>query len=109
MTTFQPAEILENFKNFIHSSCTDCTGTNAIYNSLHKGIIKMYFQARNVEIDYDNKIIQAEIPVSDKEYTSVSFECLDLERFLTSCLKNDKRSLTFYQSALNYYSFSKVA
>lgn len=109
MTTFQPTEILENFKNFIHSSCADCTGTNAIYNSLHKGIIKMYFQARNVEIDYDNKVIKAEIPVSDKEFTSVSFECLDLERFLTSCIKKDKRSLNFYQSALNYYSFSRVA
>ena len=69
----------------------------------------MYFQARNVEIDYENKVIKAEIPVSDKEYTSVSFECLDLERFLTSCIKKDKRSLNFYQSALNYYSFSRVA
>ena len=109
MTTFQPAEILESFKNFIHNSCTDCSSTNTIYNSLHKGIIKMYFQARNVEIDYENKVIKAEIPVSDKEYTSVSFECLDLERFLTSCIKKDKRSLNFYQSALNYYSFSRVA
>lgn len=69
----------------------------------------MYFQARNVEIDYDNKVIKAEIPVTDKEFTSVSFECLDMERFLTSCLKNDKRSLNFYQSALNYYSLSRVA
>lgn len=109
MTTIQPTEILENFKSFIHSSCTDCTENNTVYNSLHKGIIKMYFQAKNVEIDYERKVIKAEIPVSDKEYTSVSFECLDLERFLTSCLKKDKRSLSFYQSALNYYSFSKVA
>lgn len=109
MTTFQPTEILENFRNFIHSSCSNSTGSNAIYNSLHKGIVKMYFQARNVEIDYDKKIIKAEIPVSDKEYTSVSFECLDLERFLISCIKKDKRSLNFYQSALNYYSFSRVA
>lgn len=109
MTTLQPTEIIENFKNFIHSSCTDSIEKNPIYNSLHKGIIKMYFQAKNVEIDYENKIIKAEIPVSDKEFTSVSFECLDLERFLTSCLKKDKRSLSFYQSALNYYSFSKVA
>ena len=109
MTAFQPAEIINEFKNFIHNSCTNCTGTNAIYNSLHKGIIKMYFEARKVEIDYDNKVINAEIPVTDKEFTSVSFECLDLERFLTSCLKNDKRSLNFYQSALNYYSLSRVA
>ena len=109
MTNFQPTEILNEFKNIIHNSCIACTGINTTYNSLHKGIIKMYFQARNVEIDYENKVIKAEIPVTDKEFTSVSFECLDLERFLTSCLKSDKRSLNFYQSALNYYSLSQVA
>lgn len=109
MTSLQPTEILNEFKNVIHNSCIDDSNVNQIYNSLHKGIIKMYFQARNVEIDYVNKVIKAEIPVTDKEYTSVSFECLDLERFLTSCIKNDKRSLNFYKNALNYYTISQVA
>ncbi|MFD2517664.1 hypothetical protein [Salinimicrobium flavum] len=109
MTTLQPSQILQEFKNFIRTSCSDFPGTSATYSSLHKGIIKMYFQARNVEIDYEKQVVTAEIPVTEKEYTTVSFECIDLERFLSSCIKNDKRSLNFYRSSLNYYSLSQVA
>jgi hypothetical protein len=104
MTSFQPSQIIEEFKNFVHSSCTDCETEMEKFSSLHKGIIKMYFGARRVEIDYKQQTIKAEIPVSDHEYTTVNFECQDLDRFLSSCLKKDKRSLNFYQSSLNYYN-----
>jgi hypothetical protein len=104
MTSFQPSQIIEEFKNFIHISCTDCIEDEHTYSSLHKGIIKMYFAARKVEIDYENHTIQAEIPISDHQYTTVNFECQDLSRFLSSCVKNDRRCLKFYQSALNYYN-----
>lgn len=104
MTTFQPSQIIEEFRNFIHNSCTDSTQDISKYSSLHKGIIKMYFGARRVEIDYVNQTVKAEIPVSDHEYTTVNFECQDLDRFLSSCVKTDKRSLNFYQSSLNYYN-----
>lgn len=104
MTTFQPSQIIEEFKNFIHNSCTDPSQDISKYSSLHKGIIKMYFAARRVDIDYANHTVKAEIPVSDFEYTTVNFECQDLDRFLSSCVKTDKRSLKFYQSSLNYYN-----
>ena len=104
MTTLQPSEIIDEFKNFIHSSCSDCTEN---FSSLHKGIIKMYFGARNVEIDYEKCTIKAEIPMSDSEYTTLNFDCQDLDQFLSSCLKKDKRSLNFYKNALNYYGFSE--
>ena len=107
MTVFQPSEIIEEFKNFIHSSCSNPDKSS--FASLHKGIVKMYFEARKVDIDYENQMIKAEIPISDHEYTVVNFECQDLDRFLSSCVKKDKRSLNFYQSALNYYSLAKVA
>lgn len=103
MTTFQPSQIIEEFKNFIFNSCTSPEDMNA-YSSLHKGIIKMYFGARKVEINYEQKTVKAEIPVSDYEYTTVNFECQELDRFLSSCIKTDKRSLNFYQSSLNYYN-----
>lgn len=109
MTTFQPSEILDEIKNLVIRSCNDVTDPNSIYNSLHKGIIKMYFEARNVEINYETRIIKVEIPVTEREYTTVSFECQDLSRFLNSCLKQDKRNLIFYQNALNYYSLQEVA
>ena len=69
----------------------------------------MYFGARKVEIDYEKSIVHAEIPISDFQYTTINFECQDLDRFLTSCVKTDKRSLNFYQNALNYYHLSQVA
>ena len=108
MTTFQPSQIIEEFKSFIHNSCTSETDISN-YSSLHKGIIKMYFGARRVEIDYDQKTVKAEIPISDFEYTTVNFECQDLDRFLSSCVKTDKRSLNFYQSSLNYYNHTPGA
>ena len=104
MTTFQPQEIIEEFKNFIHISCSDCSTADEQYGSLHKGIIKMYFGARRVEIDYANSVVKAEIPISDHEYTTISFECQELDRFLSSCIKKDKRSLNFYQNSMTYYS-----
>lgn len=109
MTSLQPSEIIEEFKNFIHTSCTDSETEIKKYSSLHKGIIKMYFGARRVEIDYKNQLIKAEIPMSDFEYTTVNFECQDLDCFLSSCLKKDKRSLNFYMSSLNYYNYTSGA
>ncbi len=104
MTPFQPSQIIEEFKNFIHTSCNNSQAEMEKFSSLHKGIIKMYFGARGVEIDYTNHFIKAEIPMSDYQYTTVNFECQDLDRFLSSCVKNDKRSLNFYLNTLNYYN-----
>ena len=109
MTTFQPSQLIEEFKNFVHTSCQNSGEALKDYSSLHKGIIKMYFSARKVEIDYEKSIVKAEIPVSDYQYTTISFECQDLDRFLSSCVRSDKRSLNFYQSSLNYYNLSQVA
>ena len=109
MTSFQPSQIIEQFKNFIHDSCATCETEMDKYSSLHKGIIKMYFGARRVEIDYKQQLIKAEIHMAPHQYTTVNFECQDLDRFLSSCLKNDKRSLNFYQSSLNYYNHTPKA
>ena len=109
MTTIQPSAILEEVNNLVSNSCIDGSGAGSTFGSLHKGIIKLYFQAKNVEIDYAKSTITAEIPISERDFTTVSFECQDLERFLKSCIKKDKRSLMFYQNVLAYYSLQKVA
>lgn len=111
MTTLQPSqtEIIDEFKSLVQRTCSDCASTNATYSSLHKGIVKMYFSARRVEIDYEKQLIKAEIPITTYQFTTVNFECQDLNRFLSSCIKNDRRSLNFYQSSLNYYSLIQVA
>ncbi|HET8855600.1 MAG TPA: hypothetical protein VFM60_06725 [Salinimicrobium sp.] len=104
-----PDEILEKVRNLVKFKYDENTPIKPEVNSLHKGIVKLYFEARNVEIDYKNKIIKAEIPVSTTEYTGVSFECLDLTQFLNSCIKKDKKSITFYQNVLTYYNHLEVA
>lgn len=109
MTTIQPSLILDEVNNLVSYSCNEGTGKENTFVSLHKGIIKIYFEAKKVEIDYSKNLISAEIPVSATEYTMVSFEYQDLESFLKSCIKKDKRSLTFYQNVLTYYNGLKVA
>lgn len=109
MTTIQPTVILDEVNSLVSYSCNEGTGTENTFTSLHKGIIKMYFEAKKVEIDYSQGVISAEIPISATEYTMVSFEYKDLESFLRSCIKKDKRSLTYYQNVLTYYNLLKVA
>lgn len=109
MTTIEPSLILDEVNSLVSFSCNEGTGKENAFTSLHKGIIKMYFEAKKVDIDYSKGVISAEIPVSATAYTMVSFEYQDLERFLLSCIKKDRRSLTFYQNALTYYNLLKVA
>lgn len=108
MNTIQPSVILDEVNTLVSNSCNGA-GMGSSFSSLHKGIVKLYFEAKEVEIDYEKGIIKAEIPITVRDYTTVSFECQDLERFLRSCIKNDKRSLMFYQNVLTYYSLQEVA
>ena len=109
MNTPQPSVILEEVKNLVTYSCNGSNEKGSPFTSLHKGLIKLYFEARNVEIDYQKQVVHMEIPVTANQYTSVSFECQDLERFLRSCVRSDKKSLLYYQNVLSYYSLLKVA
>lgn len=109
MTTNRPSEILDGLRSLVSNSCSDESGAVSSFSSLHKGIIKLYFEARKVDIDYEKALIKAEIPMSGTEYTTVCFECQDLETFLKSCLRKDKRSLLFYQNVLTYYGNMSIA
>lgn len=76
---------------------------------MHRTILKKYFEARNVKINYEEQTIDLDLPVGKKKYTSITFECQELERFLKSCLKKDEKSLYFYQSLLTEYSGATTA
>lgn len=109
MTTSRPSAIIEEVKNLVSYSCNDCQEGGSSFSSLHKGLVKVYFEARNVEIDYKNQKVKVELPITPTDYTKVSFDCQNLERFLKSCVKTDKKSLLYYQNVLAYYSYLKVA
>lgn len=109
MNTSQPSAIIEEVKNLIVYSCNEGKDSGSSFLSLHKGLVKVYFEARNVDIDYETQKIKVDLPITPTEYTKVSFDCQNLERFLKSCVKNDKKSLLYYQNVLAYYSYLKVA
>ena len=109
MTTSQPSVIIEELKSLIIYSCNEGQQTGSSFLSLHKGLVKVYFEARNVDIDYETQKVKADLPITPTQYTKVSFDCQNLERFLKSCIKNDRKSLLYYQNVLAYYSYLKVA
>ena len=101
-----PPEIFDKVKSLIsHTIHTEHLG-NPNFELVHRAIIKKYFEAKNVSIDYAAEIVIMDIPVGKKKYTKITFECQDLERFLKSCLKKDDKSISFYKQIVSHYSTS---
>jgi len=109
MRNFTLDVILEDVKNLISYSITNPEVDNSKFESLHKAIIKKYFDAKNIKINYLEQTIEINLPVSKDEYTPITFECLDLDSFIQSCLKTDEKSLYFYQNLLTHYNIVSAA
>lgn len=107
MTTYEPAEILRELNSLITHSCASPEGGNEIAESMHMAIIKKYFGANKVSLDYKNNLINVQVPITKKDFTSITLECQDMERFLKSCIQEDATSLSFYQNMLIYYNVEK--
>lgn len=101
--------IIDEVKNLISFSITNPEVENAKFEDLHKSIIKRYFDARDIQIDYKAQNIDLKLPMSNSKYTAITFECLDLKGFLQSCIKSDEESLYFYQDLLKHYNVMSAA
>lgn len=108
MNRITTPEILDEVKNLISYSIIN-KGQDSNFQIMHRAIVKKYFDAKHVNINYDDETIDLKLPVGQKKYTSLTFECQDLERFLKSCLKKDEKSLFFYQNILNHYNITTAA
>src|SRR5680860_290083 len=95
--------IIDEVKNLISSSITNPEVENAKFEDLHRSIIKRYFDARDIKIDYKAQTIDLKLPMSNSKYTNITFECLELSGFLQSCIRSDEESLYFYQNLLAHY------
>ena len=105
-----PNATLDEFKSLISYSIFHLhSEEDSNYTILHRAIIKKYFDAKNVRINYKEHTVDLQIPVGKRKYTGITFECQDLERFLKSCLKKDEKSMDFYQEALNHYNIYHAA
>ena len=109
MNRFTTPEIIDEVKNLITYSIQERNLENSGFQTMHRAIVKKYFEAKHVNINYKEQTIDMKLPVGEKKYTSITFECQDLERFLKSCLKKDEKSLFFYQSLLTHYDVISAA
>lgn len=100
MNNFTPDQTIEELKNLISYSITNADEDRVKFEELHKNILGKYFDAKNIKIDYTAQTIDLELPMSNNEFTGITFECLDLCGFLKSCLKTDENSLQFYQNLI---------
>lgn len=104
MNNFTPEVILDEVKNLISYSISNKEEDTQKFESLHRAVIKKYFEAKDIKINYLAQTIDLKLPISNNNYTDITFECLDLNNFLQSCLKKDEQSLFFYQSLLTHYN-----
>lgn len=109
MNRFTTPEILDEVKNLISYSVQNKSEENSSFKTMHRAIIKKYFEAKHVNIDYEKQTIDLKLPVGERKYTSITFECQELERFLKSCLKKDEKSVFFYQNLLSQYKVISAA
>jgi len=109
MSTSIPTAIIDEVKNLVSFSITNPEVENAKFEDLHRSIIKKYFDARDIKIDYKAQTIDLKLPMSNNKYTNITFECLDLSGFLQSCIRLDEGSLSFYQNLLAHYDIMSVA
>ena len=102
--TYTP-EIINEVKALISYSILHFNGDERTdFSILHRAIIKKYFDAKNVKINYKEQSVELSIPVGKRKYTGLTFECQDLERFLKACLKKDEKSMDFYHDVLSHYN-----
>ena len=109
MNVITTPEILEEVKNLISYSIISKNLESSNFQLMHRAIVKKYFDAKHVNIDYEKHSIDLKLPVGQKKYTSITFECQNLERFLKSCLKKDEKSMFFYQNLLSHYNIVSAA
>jgi len=109
MSTTTSTTIIDEVKNLVSYSIAHPEVGNSKFENLHRSIIKRYFDARNIKIDYKAQTIDLELPMSNSKYTKITFECLDLSGFLQSCLRSDEASLYFYKNLIAHHEIMSAA
>lgn len=90
-----PNREVDEVKFFVKKSLEGCTNGGSRHIEFHKNLVAHYFEARNVEVYYEQKKVIAEILVG-RGYVPLNFSCLDLPTFLCSCVKEDQKSLQIH-------------
>ena len=108
--------VLVELEKVISLSCKNPLGSKE-YEQLHIALLKKYYNATNVTIDYHRHRIKMEVVQDDSLYdpktvntylptiyTNLLFK--SLRKFLSSCIEKDNKSIGFYTQLLT--SFRKT-
>lgn len=109
--------VLMEFESLISKSCNDPRKSKK-YRQLHVALLKKYYNATNVSIDYHRHRIKMDIIMDDTAYkagkininipvlhTNLMFK--NLKTFLRSCIEKDDKSIGFYAQLLNVITNKK--
>jgi hypothetical protein len=110
--------VLVELEKLISTSCRNPTGSKK-YEQLHIALLKKYYKATNVKIDYHRHRIQMEV-IQDESlydpksintylptiYTNLLFK--SLRKFLMACVDKDNKSVGFYAQLLNSFNKNKL-
>ena len=109
--------VLREFEKLISKSCKNPTDSKK-YQQLHIVLLKKYYNALNVSVDYHRHRVQMDI-IQDVNaydpkrintylptvYTNLLFNSLCT--FLTNCVERDPKSVGFYAQLLNSFEKNK--
>ncbi|SNR26589.1 hypothetical protein SAMN04488009_0524 [Maribacter sedimenticola] len=105
--------VLVELEKLISLSCKNPTASKR-YQQLHIALLKKYYNATNVTIDYHRHRIQMEV-IQDESvydpkrvntylptiYTNLLFK--NLRSFLATCIEKDNKSVGFYSQLLKMF------
>ncbi|QLG44911.1 hypothetical protein [Costertonia aggregata] len=110
--------ILVEIESLIARSCPN-QKISKKFENLHVAILKKYYNATDVSIDYHRKRVEMDIVLDDTSYdpkkVNVSIPTLhvnllfqNLKEFLKNCIDSDNKSLAFYASLLKSFEKKEV-
>jgi hypothetical protein len=110
--------IKTEIENLISKSCANQQSTKK-YETLHVALLKKYYNAADVSIDYHRKRVAMDIVIDDKYYhpTKVNTRIptlhanllfKNLKDFLRSCIEMDTKSLGFYAGLIRTFAKKDV-
>ena len=107
-------KITREIEHLISESCANQKSIKT-FNTLHIAILKKYYNAATVSIDYHRKRVKMDIIMDDSDYdpqkvntyiptlyTNLLFK--NLKNFLKSCIEKDDKSIGFYAQLLRSFT-----
>jgi len=111
-------KITREIENLISKSCSTPQTTDK-FNTLHVALLKKFYNATDVSIDYHRNRVELDIVMDDEKYdpqkVNTNIPTLhanllfkNLKDFLKSCIELDAKSLGFYAGLLRTFTKKDV-